>query len=348
MNVGVFSRPILLALEMSIGALLAASAGTAWADSSSDWLALTDSLAAASVLPAAPSGVDLAVSFDGYPIIQLGSATAQTVSGEYGMAIAEGSGSYAFAGGGIGDVAEAEGVNAFALAGGAPGDTGGDFNTAIDIGNNALPSTGARDGAYAGNGDLGGGTGIGAHNVAIDIGNNTNDPVTGGGNEGAFAGAGALVGDSGDGYYNTAIDIGNNSNWGDGADAFGGTGNYASDIGNMSGYSEGAYAGLGDHNTAIADTNYTEIYGGVYAVQGNDNTVFVVGPQDSYAAAFDGDSNSSYVVDPFGSTTSFAETGYGHSSDLAALLYTDGGAVAVNADSLYDIATVLGHATGTF
>jgi len=50
MNVGVFSRPILLALEMSIGAVLASSAGTAWADSSSDWLALADSVAAASVL----------------------------------------------------------------------------------------------------------------------------------------------------------------------------------------------------------------------------------------------------------------------------------------------------------
>ena len=348
MNPRTLRRLVLLAIGLGVGSVVSPP-GLASADASTDWLASIDGLLSGSALPAPSSGIDLAISYDGYSLVHQGTAVANTVSGEYGLAIAEGSGAYAYAGGGTGDIAEAEGTNAFALAGGEPGDTGGDYDTAIDIGNNDLPSTAANDGAYAGNGDLGGGTGIGAHDTAIDIGNNTNDVTEGiGGNDGAFAGAGGLVGDAGDGNNDFAIDFGNNSGEADGADAFGGNGNYASDLGSMTGYSEGAYAGLGNSNTAVADTSYTETYGGVYAVNGDDNTAYVVGPENSYAAAYLGDSDHSYVFDPFGSTTSFAETGYGSNSDLAAVLFADGGTAAVNANDLYDILTALGPAGGTF
>jgi hypothetical protein len=347
-NVCNCGRVGLLAIGLGLGATVASLPGMASADSSTDWLASIDSLLGGSALPALSSGSNLAISFDGQSLIQEGSATAYTTAGQGGLAIAEGSGAYAYAGGGIGDVAEAEGTNAFALAGGEAGDTDANFDKAIDIGNNDLPLTAARDGAYAGNGDLGGGPGSGSYDTAIDIGNNTNDLTDEiGGNDGAFAGAGGLVGDTGDGNYNTAIDIGNNSGESDGADAFAGNGNFASDMGTMFGYSEGAYAGLGNNDTAIANTDYNETYGGVYAVNGDNNTAFVDGPLNSYAAAYLGDNDTSYVMDPFGSTTSFAETGYGFSHDLAVVLGADGGSQAVTGDGLYDILTTLGHQLGS-
>jgi hypothetical protein len=342
----------MLAVALGVGAAVAHSP-VASADSASEWLSSIDSLLGGSALPAPSSGLDLAISYDGYALVQEGNAIAHTTTGEYGLAIADGSGAYAYAGGGTGDVAEAEGTNAFALAGGDPGDTGGDYDTAIDIGNNDLPSTAADDGAYAGNGDLGGGTGTGAYDTAIDIGNNTNDLTEGiGGNDGAFAGAGGLVGDTGDGNHNTAIDVGNNSGEGDGADAFGGNGNYASESGSMTGYSEGAYAGLGNDNTAVADTSYNDaygvLYGGVYAVNGNDNSAFVLGPENSVAVAYLGDSNSSYVFDPFGSTASVVSSGYGFSSDMAANLFNAGTTAAVTGNDVYDILTASGPEAGTF
>jgi hypothetical protein len=149
-NVRRVGRLGMLAVGLGVGAALVPSPGMAFADSSSDWLASIDGLLAGSGLPAASSGLNLSVSFDGYSLIQEGSATAHTATGEYGLAIAEGSGAYAYAGGGIGDVAEAEGTNALAIAGGEPYDTGANYDTAIDIGTNDLPSTGAADGAYAG------------------------------------------------------------------------------------------------------------------------------------------------------------------------------------------------------
>jgi hypothetical protein len=102
------------------------------ADSSTDWLSSIDSFLGGSALPAPSSGLDLAISFDGYALVQEGNATAHTTTGEYGLAIADGSGAYAYAGGGTGDVAEAEGTNALAIAGGDPGDTGADYDTAIE------------------------------------------------------------------------------------------------------------------------------------------------------------------------------------------------------------------------
>jgi hypothetical protein len=348
-NVRRFGPLVCAALGFAAGAA-ALSPGAASADSSTDWLASVDGLVSGSALPAAGSGMDLAVSFDGYSLVQEGTATAHTASGEYGLAIAEGSGAYAYAGGGIGDMAEAEGTDALAVAGGEPGDTGADYDTAIDIGNNDLPSTGAADGAYAGNGDLGGGSGTGAHDTAIDIGDNTNG-ASGGGNEGAFAGAGGLGGVAGDGNNDTAIDVGNSSGLYDGADALGGNGNTAVETGTMTGYDEGAFAGFGgDNNTAISGTSYTDAdqFGGSYAEVGNNNYASVFGPENSVAVAFQGDSNVATVMDPFGSAPSFADSGYGFSHDVTAVLFAEGTTAAVTGDNVYDILTALGPETGTF
>jgi hypothetical protein len=327
---------------------VASSPGTASADSSTDWLASIDALVSGAALPAAGSGADLAISFDGISLIQEGTATAHTVAGEYGMAIAEGSGAYASAGGGIGDMAEAEGTNALAIAGGHPGDTGADYDTAIDIGNNDLPSTGAADGAFAGNGDLGGGSGIGAHDTAIDIGNNANG-ASGGGNEGVFAGAGGLGGISGDGNNDTAIDFGNNSGLYDGVNAIGGNNNYASESGNMSGYDEGAFAGYGgDNNIAISDASATQEFAGAYAQVGSDNFALNMGPENSFATAFEGNSNVAIVDDPFGSVASYADSGYGFNSDVAEVLGAQGNIAAVSGDDVYNVLTALAHLSGTF
>jgi hypothetical protein len=343
-----FARLGMLAVGLGVGAAVAHSP-VASADSSTDWLSSIDSFLGGSALPAPSSGLDMAISYDGYSLVQEGNATAYTITGEDGLAIADGSGAYAYAGGGTGDVAEAEGTNALAIAGGEPGDTDANYDTAIDIGNNDLPSTAGDDGAYAGNGDLAGGTGTGAYDTAIDIGNNTNDLTEGvGGDNGAFAGAGGLSGASGDGNNDTAIDIGNNSGFGDGATADEGNGNYASESGSTVGEYNGAYSGFGDDNTVIDDVSYTTNFGGVSAEYGNDNFASVLGPENSGAVAGYGDSNIVYVVDPLGSTAISATSGYGGNSDVAAVLWTDGNALASGADHLYDIITALGPETGTF
>lgn len=346
-NVRRFGQVCVLAFGVGVGAAVASASGVAGADSSTDWLASVDSLLSGATLPAASSGLDLAISYDGITLIQQGSATAHTAVGEYGLAIAAGSGAYAYAGGGLGNFAEAQGVNAHAVAGGLPGDTNANFDTAIDIGDNDLPSTGAADGAYAGNGDLGGGSGTGSYDTAIDIGNNTNG-ASGGGNEGAFAGAGGLGGVSGDGNHDFAIDLGNNSGLFDGADALGGSNNVASQVGTITGYDEGVFAGFGgDNNVAISNANYSGEYFGTYAELGNNNYASVFGPENSQAVAFEGDHNVAVVLDPFGSEGSYADSGYGFSNDVTEVLFAHGTTAAVTADNVYDILTALGHLTGT-
>ena len=81
------------------------------ADSSSDWWSSIDSLLGGSALPAPSSGLDLAISFDGYSLVQEGSAVAYSTAGDYGLAISNGDGAYADADG-LGDSAFANGSNA--------------------------------------------------------------------------------------------------------------------------------------------------------------------------------------------------------------------------------------------
>jgi hypothetical protein len=337
-----------LAVGLGVGAAMAHSP-VASADSSTDWLSSIDSLLSGGALPAPSSGLDLAISFDGYSLFQEGSANADTTTGEYGLAIAYGSDALASAEGGTGDYAFADGTNALADAGGGLGDTGANYDSAIDIGNNDLPLEGFADGAYAGNSDLIGAIdgGTGSYDTAIDIGNNTSDGSLGGA-DGSFAGAGGLIpGGSGDGNNNTAIDIGNNSGFNDGSHAGAGNGNYASESGSTTGGAEGAYAASGNDNTAVSDASYTEGGDDVYAGNGNDNYASIIGPENSNALAI-GDSNIAYILDPFGSTASGAISGFGNSSDLAAVLFTDGNAFATTANNLYDILTAFGLESGTF
>ena len=152
MNLRVINRLGMLA----IGAAVASSPGLAWADSSSDWLSSIDGLLAGpagcrprsepghqkidgvlagEALPAA-SGLNLAISFDGMSLCRTATRRPPQ-SGEFGLAIAYGDGACATAEGGTGDYALADGAGAIAAAGGIAGSTGNDFDSAIDIGNNA-------------------------------------------------------------------------------------------------------------------------------------------------------------------------------------------------------------------
>jgi hypothetical protein len=358
----------MLAVGLGVGVGVAHSPGVASADSSSDWLSSIDGVLSGGALPAPSAGLDLAISFDGYNLVTDGTATAETTTGDFSLAIADGDhadataygtgntaiadgdGAAAFANAGTGDYALADGINADAGAGGVSGDTGGNYDTAIDIGNNDATPIGAADGAFAGNADLEepAGIGTGSYDTAIDIGNNTNDASLSG-NDGAFAGAGGLDGLGGDGNNETAIDVGNNSGLNNGSFAIEGNGNYASESGSTTGENEYVFAGIGSDNTAVDNASYTTSGDDVIAGVGNDNYASVLGPENSGAlAGFGSDSDIAYVLDPFGSTASHAVSGDGFNSDLAAVLLTDGTATANTADLAYDILTALGPAAGTF
>jgi hypothetical protein len=350
-NVHGMARLSVLAVGLGIGAAWAQTP-VASADSSSDWLSTIDSLLSGAS-PASATPIDLYISFDGYTIYDGGgSATAETTPGEYGLAIAYGDDSYASATGGTGDYALAGGTNALALAGGESTDTGANYDSAIDIGNNADPATyggGIENGAFAGNADLVGsanaGTGIGSYDTAIDIGNNANG--ANGGLDGAFAGAGGLSGGmgSGDGNNDTAIEVSNNIGRGDYSQALGGNGNYASESGGANGDFNYALAGYGNDNTAIGTTANAA----VEASDGNDNYAYLDGPANSSANADGGDSNIAYVLDPF-DTAGSPDSAYagGFSNDLAEVLFTHGNASADTANLVYDIVSLFGHFSGSF
>jgi hypothetical protein len=316
--------------------------------------------------PAAPTAIDLDISFDGYTIYDGGgTAVADTGTpgnGDFDFAIASGADSSATAEGGLFDAAYADGTNALANAGSlTTGATDFNFDYAEDIGNNTTVS-GFPDGAYAGGGSLvtGGvdsGTTGSSYDTAIDIGDND------GGSSGAFAGDSALIGEgatagSGDiAYTNGALDGGE-----DGSAAVAGNNNYASSTGSETGNYEGAFAGDGSNNTAIADTNYTTNFDGVDAGAGNGNFAYVDGPDNSTAVAggtspaFDGapttelgNNNIAIVSDAFAALTSTPDSAIAGStdttagsSDLAEVLLTQGNAVADGGNLLYDIITLFG------
>jgi hypothetical protein len=134
----------------------------------------------------------------------------------------------------------------------------------------------------------------------------------------------------------------------DGAEADNGDGNYASEFGNNAGLAEGADADFGNDDTAVSNTSYTESGAGTVAESGDNNYAYVDGPDNSTAFAVEGNSDISYVLDPFGSTASTAVSGFFGNSDLAAVLLTDGHAnVSTGADDVYDIITALGNESGT-
>jgi hypothetical protein len=168
-----------LVVGLGIGAAVASSPGIASADTSTDWLS---DLFGASAIPVIPTpDLNLAISVDGYSLLQEGTATATSGTGDF--AIASGDGAEASSLGGFGDVADASGTDAVAAAGGASGDT---FDTAVDIGDNANGSPDAPFvpgdyvlGAYAGDG-------VGSSDTAIAFGNNDFDVAGIGSNDSAF------------------------------------------------------------------------------------------------------------------------------------------------------------------
>jgi hypothetical protein len=259
-NVRGLGRLGMLAVGLGVGAAVAHSP-VASADSSTDWLSSIDGLLGGGALPAlVPSDLNLSISFDGYQLINDGSAFAGTVSGEYGLAIAYGPNSEAIAQDGIGDFALADGTQAGAYAGDSGG-TGNNFDSAIDIGNNTDDSdfSSADEGSY---------------NSAIQIGNNT------GIEDGSFAG---------DGDHDTAIDIGSNTGENDGP--FAEVGNYNTDAvdGNFNGDDIGGFAGDGNYNLAGSVGNQSDAYAGGYEkLVSNGNIAFVLDPtatDGSYADA---------------------------------------------------------------
>jgi hypothetical protein len=362
MNTRGFARLGMLAVGLGVGAAWA-HMPVASADTSSDWLSAVDSLLSGASPAADPAAVtDFQISFNGmdlFPTIG-NEATATTVAGQFGLAIAFGNGANAVAEGGTGNYALADGTNALALAGStATGATTSSYDSAIDIGNNADPSTypGAPDGAYAGGGSLIGGAdsaGGSSHDTSIDIGNNGVDTETGfpgdGGNSGAFAGDGGLIGASGAGNGDTAYTFGNINGFGDGSAAVDGNNDYASTSGAETGTNEGAFAAFGNNNSAIADTTYTNDFAGVTATDGNGNYAYVFGPDNSTADA-SGGSDTAYVWDPFSGATGPADSAVAgdgsFTNDIAEVLLTHGNATADTANLLYDIVSLFGNFSGS-
>ncbi len=167
-----------LAVGLGVGAAVASAPGIASADSSTDWW--SDLLGAAAVPIFSTPVLNLAISVDGYSLLQDGNASATSGTGDF--AIASGYGAEASAVGGLGDVAEASGTDAAAAAGGASGDT---FDIAVDIGDNAHGSPDAPSvpadhvlGAYAGDG-------VGSSDTAIALGNSDFDVAGVGSNDSA-------------------------------------------------------------------------------------------------------------------------------------------------------------------
>ncbi len=354
MNTRGFARLGMLAVGLGVGAAWA-HMPVASADTSSDWLSAVDSLlSGASPAPAAVT--DFQISFNGTDLFPtLGNeATATTIAGQFGLAIAFGDGANAYAEGGFGDYALADGTDALAKAGSTTaGATGNNFDTAVDIGNNTPTGVGELpDGAYAGAGSLDGGvdSGTSSNDSAYDFGNNGPDGAANGGN-GAFAGDSSLLREGGTaGNGDTAYTAGNLNGSDNGSAAVGGNNEFASSSGTETGTGEGAFAEFGNNNTAIADTNYTVDNAGVGASDGNGNFAYVVGPDNSTASA-DGGNDIAYVYDPFGaagSPDSAVAGGGGFTQDLAEVLFAHGNATADTANLLYDIVSLFGNFSGSF
>jgi hypothetical protein len=326
----------MLAVGLGIGAAVAHTP-VASADTSTDWLSSIDSLLTGGGLSALsdPSGLNLAISFDGMSLVSDGSAVAHSGTGD--IAIAYGADSTANAEGGTGDSALADGTNALANAGSLTG-TGDNYDSAVDIGNNTrdAATTGAPDGAYAGGGSLIGGTdsATSSNDTAIDIGNNgvsTDTSFPGdGGNTGAFAGDGQLIGASGAGNGDTAINLGNDNGFGDGPAAVDGTSDFAGQAGDSTGTNIGSFAGVGNNDIAAEIGPNSSTYAGGSLADtsstGSSDTAFVLDPTGT-----DG-SNAFAGWDP----TQVAAVG---SSDLAGVLGIDN--VTANATGADDLTTIL-------
>ena len=122
-NIVAVGRISLLGLGLSVGAALASIPGIAAADPSPDPNVLGSiDVPALFAAPAADPGLNIAISIDGFTLLQDGTASATSGSGDF--AIAVGDGASATATGGVGDFASASGADTTAFAG------DGNFNIA--------------------------------------------------------------------------------------------------------------------------------------------------------------------------------------------------------------------------
>jgi hypothetical protein len=210
----------LLAVGLGIGAAVAATPGIASADSTDVDAATFDPSALIADPVPALSGLDLAISIDGIPVFQSGTASAE--SGTDDIAIAYGNDAGAISGytnnPGTGDFAFADGDGSFAGSG------IGNDNSAISLGSGSTADAGAGDGntAFAdGSGtfaDAGGTYTPGTVSAVVAAGND-NYASAFGNDDYAYAGAGFAnpdVASTGD----IATIVGN------GSDASAGAGDY--------------------------------------------------------------------------------------------------------------------------
>ena len=295
----------MLAVGLGMGAAVAATPGIASADSSTDWLSSIDSLLGGGALPALatpPSGLDLAISFDGTSLFQSGTAHATTTPGAFGFAFADGAGANASATGGFGDYASADGTNALATSGGSSG-AYLDSATAIGAGANASATGGFGDYASA----TAGATALAGDPGAGTTGNNFFDVASAEG-IGSSARAGDTPGftfsdTTGSSFDYASAFSGNNTLAADGATAvagFNGSGDSAIAVGQQ------VVAGA-------ALTNFT----GAHPF--NNDSAFALGnlfaPTGVTQAEVDnGSGDTSFVLDPFGTVGSTAFSG-GHVLD---------------------------------
>jgi hypothetical protein len=341
------------AVGLGIGAAVASTPGIASADP---------------VDPFAFDLNDISISFNGMNLLQEGTAVATSGQGDFAVAI--GDGAHASATNGFGDYSLADGTNALANAGGSTSALG-NFDNAIDIGNNDITTVGAPDGAFAGAGNLvaGGGAGAGSNDLAIDIGNNTGTTLANGelanGNDGAFAGGGGLIGLSGNGNNDTAIDFGNNSGENLGPAAVGGTFDTAIQNGNSLGEGGGAFAGFGNNDIATDTAGLGGAIqggGGASADFGNNDFASAYGDLahahaggvanfDDLAASILGNNDIANVFDPFGTLGSSAVAGASGTApgdfDLASVFGDGFNADATGASFLTDILPSLFGETGS-
>lgn len=300
-------------LAIALGAGIAAYTPLASADTSADSWGLAE-LGLAAAAPQIIVEPNLAISFDGYSL-QDGTATANTTSGDFSLAIAYGSGAHADASGGFGDLAVADGTDSAATTAGSNGVGAGTLDVAVanGIGSHAEADGGYLDAAFA-NG--------GAYAIA---GDSTGGTVSVG--DVASASGDASVASAGPGDFNSAL---------------------------ASGETATAEAGLGNGNVAVAVSPPGTEVAVAFAQFGNGNVASVWGGDASFAEAGGpsgqaGDHDIATVIGNGSGALAGASPTAPGSYDFGAVLFDNGGSSdnAVGGDYLYDIVTALGNETGS-
>jgi len=197
-NIVAIGRIGLLGLGLSVGAALASIPGIAVAEPSPDPnIVNTIDVPALFAAPAADPSLNIAISVDGFPLLQDGTASATSGTGDF--AIAVGDGATATATGGVGDFASASGTDSVAFA--------GDGNFDLATASSVFSTTGGIATAGKGNFDVAQAGGLNGVATA---------------NNGSFDSAYALTGNSG----SAVVEFGSGdsaTNIGDGSASAGGT-----------------------------------------------------------------------------------------------------------------------------